>query len=162
MARIAQVLHDVHALRSQGGEPLGIVHRDVTWDNILIAETELSRSSSFDAVYLNDFGLAHVRAWEALSLEETLQGAPRFLPPELKAGGQPSPASDVYQTALTLCFLLHTRDGGNHAHLFDEDFSNPVNDRARDLLRPFGAESALDNTPGNRPTALELSALLSK
>lgn len=161
MARIAQVLHRVHVLRSRA-KPLGLVHRDVTWDNILVAGSELALGSTGEGVFLNDFGLAHVRSWGALSLDETLQGARRFLSPELKAGQQPSPASDVYQAALTLCFLLCAREGKSCEALFELGFSNPVSAFARALLRPFGAETALDEAPGNRPTALELSALLSR
>lgn len=162
IARIAEVLHRVHALPSLGGEPLGLVHRDVTWDNILVDEKELASGAIGDGVFLNDFGLAHVRSWGALALDESLQGARWFLSPELKAGEQPSPASDVYQAALTLCFLLCAHEGKSHAALFDEGFSRTVNERARALLRPLGAETALDETPGSRPTALELSALLFK
>ena len=162
IARIAQVLHRVHALPSLGGEPLGLIHRDVTWDNILVDENELGARASGDGVFLNDFGLAHVKSWGALSLDESLQGARWFLSPELKAGGQPSPASDVYQAALTLCFLLSAHEGKNAAALFDVGLGNPVSERARAVLRPLGAETALDEAPGNRPTALELSALLSK
>lgn len=162
MARLTQVLHRVHGLLSLGGETLGVVHRDVTWDNILIFESELRESGSGEGVFLNDFGLAHVTAWGALPLEDTLQGAPRFLSPELKAGGQPQAASDVYQAALTLCLLLNAKEDNSPKALFETDFSNPISDRARALLQPFGAESALSLDPGSRPTALELSALLSR
>ena len=37
-----------------------------------------------------------------------------------------------------------------------------VSERARALLRPLGAEASLSESPGDRPTALELAALLSR
>lgn len=162
MATIAAVLHRVHNLSSRSGQPLGLIHRDVTWDNILIAQSELSSETTGEGVFLNDFGLAHVKAWGKLSHDETLQGAPRFLSPELRAGGLPSRASDVYQTALTLCFLLNAKDGKGQDELFEDGFQRPASDRARALLRPLGAEACLCEHPENRPTALELAALLSK
>lgn len=162
IASLATTLERVHRLCGMGGELLGVVHRDVTWGNILVAESALAGRPSGDGVFLNDFGLAHVKVWDALPLEETLQGAPRFISPELKAGEQPSPASDIYQAALTLCFLICARESLRYEALFDSGFSNPASSMARELLRPFGADSALDETPAHRPTALELAALLSR
>lgn len=167
LARVAATLDRVHGLRSMGGDALGLVHRDVTWGNILIAEDALVRETSGggtsdEGVYLNDFGLAYVRAWGALPPEETLQGSPRFISPELKAGQQPTSASDVYQAALTLCLLLCAEEGKSYNTLIDDALIGHENARGRALLRPFGAESALDENPAERPTALELARLLSR
>lgn len=162
MTRVATTLGRVHQLRSLGGEPLGLVHRDVTWGNILINESALGGGASDEGIYLNDFGLAHVGAFGSLPLEETLQGAPRFIAPELKAGQQPTSASDVYQAALTLCFLLCATEGTPYDVLFNDPFSTQLDARSRALLRPFGAQSALDENPAERPTALELADLLSR
>lgn len=162
MARVATTLERVHNLRSMGGEPLGLVHRDVTWGNILVAESALAEDALGGGVYLNDFGLAHVGAWGALPPEETLQGTQRFISPELKAGKQPTRASDIYQAALTLCYLLCAEAGTSYRALFDDARGSQLSSKARALLLPFGAESALDEKPSERPTALELAALLSR
>ncbi len=160
IACVASTLDRIHALQGANDEPLGLVHRDVTWDNILIAEEELHRSTAGEGAYLNDFGLAFIRSWGKLHLDETLQGSTRFLCPELKAGLQPSPACDVYQLALTLCFVLYAGKGLDPRELFENGFSNPVNEKARNLLHPLGVDACLNADPSHRPTAAELAQML--
>ncbi len=162
IARVAHTLHRIHTLPSMNGQPLRLVHRDVTWDNILIHRSELESSTPGDGAFLNDFGLAFVATWGELPLEETLQGAHRFLSPELKAGQQPTGASDVYQLGLTLCHLLATLEALPYDSLFSEGFSNPASESALALLRAYSAEACLEQDPRNRPTAQELGLLLSR
>src|SRR5690606_3542615 len=91
MAELARILDRVHHTAGHDSAPLYITHRDVTPGNILLEE-ETILGTNTGGVWLNDFGLAHVGAWGPLSSEETLQGTPRFIAPELASGGQPSAA----------------------------------------------------------------------
>jgi serine/threonine protein kinase len=76
-----------------------IVHRDVKPQNIILAET---------GIVLVDFGIARL-------LDEEEQqgtvgiGTPRFMAPEVFAGGQVSPRSDVFSVAATLWTLIAGR-----------------------------------------------------
>jgi serine/threonine protein kinase len=76
-----------------------IVHRDVKPQNIILAE---------DGIVLVDFGIARI-------LDEEEQqgtvgiGTPRFMAPEVFAGGQVSPRSDVFSVAATLWTLIAGR-----------------------------------------------------
>jgi serine/threonine protein kinase len=76
-----------------------IVHRDVKPQNIILAE---------NGIVLVDFGIARV-------LDEEEQqgtvgiGTPRFMAPEVFAGGQVSPRSDVFSVAATLWTLIAGR-----------------------------------------------------
>ena len=76
-----------------------IVHRDVKPQNIILAE---------NGIVLVDFGIARM-------LDEDEQqgtvgiGTPRFMAPEVFAGGQVSPRSDVFSVAATLWTLIAGR-----------------------------------------------------
>jgi len=73
-----------------------IVHRDVKPPNMILAD---------DGVVLVDFGVA--RAMGGEQEEGTIAvGTPRFMAPEVLAGGTVSAASDVYSLAATLWTLL--------------------------------------------------------
>jgi predicted Ser/Thr protein kinase len=81
-----------------------IVHRDVKPDNLILGE---------DGIILVDFGVA--RELRAASLDEDLAtigvgtigvGTPRFMAPEIFAGGAVSERSDVFSLAVTLFALL--------------------------------------------------------
>jgi Protein kinase domain/GAF domain len=76
-----------------------IVHRDVKPQNIILAE---------QGIVLVDFGIARI-------LDEEEQqgtvgiGTPRFMAPEVFAGGQVSPRTDVFSVAATLWTLITGR-----------------------------------------------------
>jgi putative methionine-R-sulfoxide reductase with GAF domain len=73
-----------------------IVHRDVKPQNMILAD---------DGVVLVDFGVAR-----AIGSDETVGtiavGTPRYMAPEVFAGGTVSPASDVFSLAATLWTLM--------------------------------------------------------
>jgi hypothetical protein len=73
-----------------------IVHRDVKPQNMILAD---------DGVVLVDFGVAR-----AIGSDETAGtiavGTPRYMAPEVFAGGTVSPASDVFSLAATLWALM--------------------------------------------------------
>src|SRR5262249_32055834 len=83
VADIAAALAAAHAA--------GIVHRDVTPGNILLAPDGDAR--------LTDFGIAHGGDDGAVTATGLVMGTLRYLAPEQLRGGASTPASDLYGLA---------------------------------------------------------------
>lgn len=99
MARqIASALHEAHEL--------GLVHRDVKPDNVLLQGSDYDP----DFVKVIDFGLVYRgkgrEEGERFTRPGTVVGTPSYLAPEASAGGNASPAADVYSLGCLLYFLL--------------------------------------------------------
>jgi hypothetical protein len=85
------------------GQPLGLVHRDVSPANIMI--------SAHGAVKLLDFGIA--KAVEAIDREETrtgtLKGKWSYMAPEQVVGQPVTPRSDIFSVGIVLWELVTGR-----------------------------------------------------
>ncbi|HYO59424.1 serine/threonine protein kinase [Archangium sp.] len=104
-AQVAAGLHHAHRLKSADGEPLHLVHRDVTPHNVLL---------SFDgAVKLTDFGIA--KASNKLTQPGVLKGKFAYMSPEQSRGEAVDARTDVFALGVVLWEML---TGGR---LFDGD-----------------------------------------
>jgi serine/threonine-protein kinase len=153
-------LHAVHEARDRQGNPLGLVHRDVSPSNILL--------STGGDVKLGDFGIAHARLREAypqVALGEHARGKLGYLAPEQVCGQPVDRRTDVFAAAVIgaelfmgqplfrgsseLAVLLAIRDAQ----------VRPFVEYARSLPRGLGLAilAALARSPDDRtPTALAL------
>ena len=94
-------LHHAHDKRGADGKPLGLVHRDVSPGNVLVA---------FDgAVKLVDFGLAKAALRSGATRTGSLAGKAGYMSPEQCQGVPLDRRSDVFSLGIVLYELLTTR-----------------------------------------------------
>jgi serine/threonine-protein kinase len=103
-------LSAVHELRDESGNSYGLVHRDVSPQNLLI---------TMDAwVKLVDFGIVKATGVGRSGLTKSLRGKVSYMAPEQAKGRALSPASDVFALGIVLWELCAGRrlfDGVNEA-----------------------------------------------
>ncbi len=100
--KVLDALHYAHNLKDDDGEPLQIVHRDVSPANILIDVDGL--------VKLADFGIARSTDQTEQTEASTIKGKMPYLAPELFHLEDPSPSSDAYSCGVVLRELLVGRN----------------------------------------------------
>ncbi len=101
-AEAADLLSQVAAALAQAHE-LGVVHRDVKPDNILLQEV-----AGRLEVRLTDFGIARVLDTAGLTTPQAIIGTPHYMAPEA-IRGEAEPASDVYAVGVALYELVTGR-----------------------------------------------------
>jgi serine/threonine-protein kinase len=98
---VADGLHGAHETRSPSGELLGVVHRDVSPDNILL--------SYQGHVKLIDFGVAKARGRAAQTEAQTIKGKFRYMSPEHALGHAVDRRTDIYSLGILLWEMLTAR-----------------------------------------------------
>jgi serine/threonine protein kinase len=98
MAEVLDGLDYAHQLADDLGQPLAIVHRDVSPQNVMV---------SFDgAVKLIDFGLAASTMKVERTETNIVLGKVPYMPPEQVRGERPDARADVFSVAVVLYELL--------------------------------------------------------
>ena len=100
-------LHAAHTAKTEQGEPLCIVHRDISPQNVFVGTDGVGR--------VLDFGIAKAMGATRTTREGNLKGKLGYMSPEHIAGHDVSPRSDVFGTGIVLWELLVGR------HLFQGD-----------------------------------------
>lgn len=97
-SRVARGLAYAHAKTDKDGKPLGIVHRDVSFKNIMIA---------FEGdVKLTDFGIAKARGFLQDNEGEVVAGKADYMSPEQADFKITDKRSDIFSTGVVLAHLL--------------------------------------------------------
>ena len=163
-ADVARGLHAAHELCAHDGTPLGLVHRDVTPQNILL--------SYEGEVRVADFGIAKALGRASRTSTGILKGKIGYMSPEQLRFREPDRRSDLFSLGVVLFEMLSSRrlyGGGNAGgglecarRILDE----PPPDIAehRDEVPPSLVELLFDllaKDPDDRPaTAQDVAARL--
>ncbi|MBX3204900.1 MAG: serine/threonine protein kinase [Labilithrix sp.] len=125
-AIVAQMLHGLHAAheaRDKNGDPLGIVHRDVSPQNVLVGTDGVAR--------VLDFGIAKAASRSASTEGGQLKGKAAYMAPEQLQHSALDRRTDVFAASIVLWELLAGR------RLFLGD--TPAETMARILNEPIDA-----------------------
>jgi serine/threonine-protein kinase len=91
-------LHYAHELTDAGGKPLGLVHRDISPDNVLVHRN--------GAAKVVDFGIAKAANSSSSTRTGTLKGKVAYMPPEQLRGDPLDRRTDVFALGVVLYELL--------------------------------------------------------
>jgi len=164
VAVVAGALHGLHAAheaRSEKGEPLCIVHRDVSPQNILLGADGVPR--------VLDFGVAKAVGRLHTTHEGGLKGKLAYMSPEQVRGAPIDRRSDVFAASIVLWEMLtHERLFGadNEAAMLEWVQSKPIpppSERCKDVLPDLDAVvlKGLERDPARRwQTAREMALAL--
>ncbi|MBI5533346.1 MAG: protein kinase [Deltaproteobacteria bacterium] len=107
-------LHAAHEAKNEQGEPLGIVHRDVSPQNVMVGIDGIPR--------VLDFGVAKATGRLYTTRAGQLKGKIPYMAPELLKGVKPTRRSDVFAASVVFWELLTGQrlfEGDNNAVLVD-------------------------------------------
>ncbi|MCM3875963.1 MAG: serine/threonine-protein kinase [Thermoanaerobaculia bacterium] len=96
-ARAISILRQI-ALGTEAAHKLGIIHRDLKSQNVMLEEN--------GAVAILDFGLARGKTNEQLTLDSVMVGTPHYMSPEQALGRPTDARSDVYSIGVMAYELL--------------------------------------------------------
>lgn len=94
MVGVLQGLHAAHEATNERGEPLGIVHRDVSPQNVLVGSDGQAR--------VLDFGVAKAAGRVQTTREGQLKGKLSYMAPEQLRGSPLDRQTDIYAAAVVL------------------------------------------------------------
>ncbi|MEW2416098.1 serine/threonine-protein kinase [Streptomyces sp. NPDC046866] len=142
MAGVAEALQAIHAA--------GVVHRDMKPSNVLLAA---------DGPRVIDFGISLASGVSSHTAAGTTVGTPAFMAPEQAAGGEVTPATDVFALGQTAAFAALGEtlygDGPQLGVLYRIVHSAPDLSGLPEALRPLIAR-CLAADPAERATPAEI------
>jgi len=129
LRQICRGLVKAHALKSPAGEPLNLVHRDLTPGNILC---------SFQGdVKIADFGLAKAKQRLTKTMTGMIKGQLEYISPEQALGKEVDARADIFSLGVTMFELFAGRrpwSGSNDMELAQQLMTAPPADLFK--LRP--------------------------
>src|SRR5688572_10759526 len=120
-AQVCEAFHYAHELKDDHGKPMGLVHRDVTPQNILIGFNGVSK--------LIDFGIAKAtgRGWETQA--GIVKGKFSYMSPEQAMGKRVDRRSDIFGAGIVLWEALTGKElfrGGSPMEVIDAIREQPI------------------------------------
>jgi serine/threonine-protein kinase len=131
-AEVCRALAYAHNKKRPDGQPLGIVHRDISPHNVLLSEQ--------GEVKLTDFGIAKAQTRKEQSPGNLIKGKIAFMSPEQAAGEPLDARSDLFSVG-TMLYVMITR-----RHPFDAptDYETLMLVKSGDFLAPETARPGLN------------------
>lgn len=87
-------LHAAHEAKNERGERLGLVHRDVSPQNVLVGADGIAR--------VLDFGIAKAQGRIQVTRDGQIKGKLAYMPPEQLSGKELTRAVDIYASAVVM------------------------------------------------------------
>ncbi len=169
MAGALRGLHAAHEARDAAGNPLQIVHRDISPQNILVGTDGVGR--------VLDFGVAKAVGRHQQTREGQLKGKIAYMAPE-QLNGNVSPQTDIYAAGVTLWESLTSKrlfSADNEAAILGKILSGQIDPPSTQVPRSDSATDellhrldgivlkALERDPARRwKSALEMAEALER
>jgi serine/threonine-protein kinase len=130
-AEVGRALAYAHS-KSRDGQPLGIVHRDISPHNVLLSE--------HGEVKLTDFGIAKSHSKQEKSAGNMIKGKIAFMSPEQASGQALDARSDLFSLGTMLYVMIVRRPPFDAA----TDLETLMQVRAGDFIPPESARPGLN------------------
>lgn len=140
---VCKGLYYAHNKTGPGGEPLNLVHRDVSPQNILI--------SYEGGIRLIDFGITKAAGSRSLTHPGTLKGKIPYMSPEQARGEPLDHRSDIFSTGVLLFELL----------VGEPLFSGTSDYQILEMIRNFSVEEIVQKKMGNLPSSVQKTLVMS-
>lgn len=101
LSSVLHGLHAAHQTKDEQGRDLGIVHRDVSPQNILVGADGSAR--------VLDFGVAKAAGRAQTTRDGQIKGKIAYMPPEQLSSGEVTPQTDIYAAAVVMWEALAGR-----------------------------------------------------
>lgn len=101
LKQVAEGLHAAHELSDHNGEPLNLVHRDVSPQNVLVGYDGVAR--------LTDFGIAKAAGGVSQTATGVLKGKFGYMAPEQLRFDKPTRRSDLFSLGVVMYEMLSSR-----------------------------------------------------
>ena len=146
------------ALAIAAAHSVGVLHKDIKPENILVSETSGGRrvhlcdfgvGRIMDAARLRELGITQVGFTQTIALEARAGGTLLYLAPELLSGGVPSVQSDVFALGVLLYQMVTCEFGKPMPHGWEEGVAD-------ELLR----QDIADATHGARERRIASASIL--
>ena len=112
LSGVLRGLHAAHEAKSDKGEPLDLIHRDVSPQNILVSVDGTPR--------VIDFGIAKAASSVQVTREGELKGKLSYIAPEILGGKKATRRADIYAAAVVLWEVLASQ------RLFDAENQSAI------------------------------------
>ncbi|MGC8928172.1 MAG: serine/threonine protein kinase, partial [Myxococcota bacterium] len=101
ISQVCEGLYYAHTLKDSNGIPLGLIHRDITPENLLVSFT--------GSVKITDFGIARARGRSTSTTSGTLKGKFPYMFYEMVKGMEIDARSDIFSLGIVMWEMLTYR-----------------------------------------------------